>query len=333
MTILFAGGEDTELYSVLGGAVVTTAGKFRSNARCALKVAGNSAAYWQNRPELAFSSGNFWSMAMHIIDSTGGTSTSNNQRLIAWLDSSFVERLGIYGTGNTSQYKVVKTNAAGTTTQIGSAFTMAVGGSLDKIDVHAVISATGSVDVYLNGVVVFTSGTVDTTTDGVTSLANVRLANAQSLAVNGTSDWSEIVVDTTDTRSYYLQTLAPVANGNTHNFDTGTPAAANVNETTLNDATLDGSTTAGQIDQYTIPSLMAGTVAIIAIGVSARMQKGTSGPSKMDLGVRSGGSDFWSADVVLAAAWASAQNWWTTDPNTSAAWAALPSNIGLKSVT
>ncbi len=130
-----------------------------------------------------------------------------------------------------------------------------------------------------------------------------------------------------------LQSLAPVANGNTHNFDTGTPAAANVNEITLSDGTVDGSTTAAQIDQYTIPALATGSFSILAVGVSARMQKGTSGPTKMDLGVRST-SDYWSADQVLTVTWAAYQNWWTTDPNTaSSPWAALPSNIGLQSVT
>jgi hypothetical protein len=208
MTILLAGGEDSEFYQVLGGSIVTTAGKFRSNARCAMRVGGNANAYWQNRPELAFSSGNFWHMSVHTVDTVPGVTTTNNQRLIAWLDSSFVERLGIYGTGTNSTYKVVKTNAVGTTTQIGSNFLMPVGSSLDKIDVHAVISASGSVDVYLNGVAVFNSGTVDTTTDGVTSLANVRHGQAQNQAANGVSDWSEIVVSDTDTRSWILQTLA-----------------------------------------------------------------------------------------------------------------------------
>jgi hypothetical protein len=114
---------------------------------------------------------------------------------------------------------------------------------------------------------------------------------------------------------WILQTLAPVANGNTHNFDTGTPGRSKVNENTLNDTTLDGSTTAGQIDQYTIPvPSHPGTFAIVAVGVSARMQKGTSGPSKMDLGVRSGGTDYWSTDISLGASWATSQNWWTTDP-------------------
>jgi hypothetical protein len=125
----------------------------------------------------------------------------------------------------------------------------------------------------------------------------------------------------------------PVANGNTHNFDTGSPAASKVNETTLDDTTLDGSTTAGQIDQYTIPAITSGTFGIIAIGVSARMQKGTSGPSKMDLGTRVSGTDYWSTDFSLAASWQTSQYWQTVDPSTSAAWTALPTNIGLKSVT
>ena len=131
----------------------------------------------------------------------------------------------------------------------------------------------------------------------------------------------------------FLQTLAPVANGNTHNFDTGTPLASNVNEVVLSQATLDGSTTAGQIDQYTIPALVAGSYSIVDVSITAQLIKGASGPSKMDLGVRSGAVDTWGADKSLFNYWESFQSNWALDPATTLAWAALPTNIGIKSVT
>jgi hypothetical protein len=67
-------------------------------------------------------------------------------------------------------------------------------------------------------------------------------------------------VSDSDTRGMAgLVTLPPVANGNTHNFDVGTPAASNVNKIIINDSTFDGATTPGLIDQYTIGSLPAGS--------------------------------------------------------------------------
>jgi len=240
------------------------------------------------------------------------------------------EKLAIYGSGTNGVAAAFKVSNAGVATQLGSNFSLPFStSSVDKLDFYIDYQAAGTFTVYLNGIQVFTySG--DVTTDGTTTLTGLRLA---SLGHSRNFNWSEVMLTDFDTRSWNLQTLAPVANGNTHNFDTGSPAASNVNEITLSDATLDGSTSAGQIDQYTLPAIASGTYSIVSIGVSARLQKGSSGPSKMDLGVRSGGSDYWSSDQTLTTAWTDYQNWWMTDPNTSATWAALPTNIGLKSVT
>ncbi len=332
MTIYFAGGEDSEFFG-FAGATVQTGGLFRSAfARLALRVAANSTStntcFWQS--QLAFSANNFWFGAQHR---TSSTSLGTN-RVLEFLSSDNVPRIYLVVVSTPSTFAWFKQNAAGTTTQLGSNFSWSPGtGTLDKMDVNLVYNASGTLNFYVNGALLF-SFSGDTTTDSVTNLTTVRLRCMASSGGANIDDWSEIIISDTDTRSMSLQTLAPVANGNTHNFDTGTPAAANVNETTLNDTTLDGSTTAAQIDQYTIPALATGTFAIIAIGVSARMQKGSSGPSKMDLGVRVSGTDYWSSDQVLITSWADAQNWWLTDPNTAGlAWAALPTNIGLKSVT
>lgn len=326
-TIYWAGGEDCDVYPIAGGTVNTNAAGFRSGyARCGLLTGGGS-TQWVPWVPFSAAVSSFWT-TMRL--NKGGASTANGNKFFSWLDSSNIERLRFVGTGTNSTYRIEKVDNTGTATQLGSNFTMVVsnGVILDKLDVFINYAVAGQVTCYINGIQVFTfSG--DTTTNSVTTLQNVRFGYQ-----DGSSSWiSEMIVSDTDTRSMSLQTLQPVANGNTHTFDTGSPAAANVNEVILNDATLDGSTTAAQLDQYTIPAIVAGTFTIIAVGVSARMQKGASGPSKMDLNVRSGGSDFFSADQILTATWAGYQNWWATDPNTSSTWAALPTNIGLKSVT
>jgi hypothetical protein len=332
-TIYWAGGEDTDLFTFTGG-VTTTAGNFRSAyARCALDAGNNG--FWESHPY--FTATTFWCSGWNIQNVPGGTLT-NNGVFMGWRSSDGVFRLGVVGGNSSSTFKVVKINAAGTVTQLGSNFTMnSPGLQLNKIDVFVDYQVAGTITVYQQSV---NSGAVqvftysgDVTTDGITSLASALYGSPNQSGVFGTFKWSEGIVSDTDTRSDNLQTCQPVANGNTHNFDTGSPAAANVNETTLSDAALDGSTTAGQIDQYTIPSIASGTYTIKAFGVGARMQKGVTGPSKMDLGVRTGGADFWSSDQVLTTSWGQYQNWWNTDPNTGVTWAALPTNIGLKAVT
>ncbi len=328
-TIYFGGGEDCDFYQVGGGTVTTNTFYYRTTyARCALLCTALTTCYWQNW--LPFNISTFWTSARWGYSGANATGTAFN--LISWVDSSNLERIRIITTNTINQFRVEKVDASGTATQLGSSFLLVpsnLSGSPDKLDVYMVYNSVGTFTVYLNGIQYFTySG--DVTTNSVTALANIRFGNGSG---TGNSAWAEVILADTDTRSWNLQTLPPVANGNTHNFDTGSPAASNVNEIVLNDSTLDGSTTSGQIDQYTIPAIAGGTYTIISIGVSARMQKGASGPSKMDLGVRSGGSDFWSSDQVLTVAWTDYQNWWATDPNTSATWGGLPTNIGLKSVT
>jgi hypothetical protein len=200
---------------------------------------------------------------------------------------------------------------------------------------HVQYAVAGFCELYYRGILLG-SFTGDVTTDGITDLAYIVLGNN---AQGPRNFWSEVMVTDFDPRTCSLQTFAPVANGNTHNFDTGTPAAANVNEVTLNLTTLDGSTTAGQIDEYTTGAVATGTFDVMAYGVSAFLSKGTSGPSKADLAVRTGGTDFFSSDQVLSTFYDSYQNWWTLNPNTSAPWltnqigSTSGFNIGLKSVT
>ncbi len=335
VTIYFGGGEDSELFQVGGALVATTANTFRSTyARCSLEAVTSSspkADYWQNNLGFAGSPTSFWFSARLAAPTSAAAASA---QLLNFVDGSNYPRLRLLFTTTTfpSTLTVQKVNTAGTGTTLANTliawgFNPSGTNIPDKLDIQFVNAVSGSVDIYYNLQHVF-SYTGDTTTE-TTTIAGVQL----SMSGGGVGCyWSEIVVGDTDTRSYNLQTLAPVANGNTHNFDTGSPAASNVNEITLSDATLDGSTTNGQIDQYTIPAIAAGTYSIVSIGVSARMQKGATGPSKMDLGVRSSGTDYWSSDQTLTVAWATYQNWWATDP-AGGGWSGLPTNIGLKSVT
>lgn len=337
ITIYLGGGEDSEFIPFGSASVNTGGGSFRpSYARCSLvggTVGQATFGFWQNKKP--FSASSFWFTGRRISASSNFPNQSNNSQILAFYDASNILRLLITGTGTAGVYKFLKADSAGSLTQLGSNFTIVDRGATaqNKFDLNIVNAVSGSITVWIDGLQVFTySG--DTTTNGVSTIAYVRLGSTTNIGLsNGQDCWSEIIICDQDTRSLSLQTLAPVANGNTHNFNTGTPAAANVNEVTLSDATLDGSTIAGQIDQYTIPAIVAGSFGILAVGVSARMVKGSSGPSKVDLNVRSSGADYFSADQTLSLSWDTYANWWNADPATSLPWAALPANIGIKSVT
>lgn len=330
--VYWGGGEDSEFYQVGGNFVSTLVNSFRSTyARCSLSVQQSNTPginFWQNWLQYSLSS--FWWTGRSIILSVNAPESGGI--LLQWVDTNNIVRLQLVAV-SANTWAFYKVDHLGAATQLGSNFSMICSlNEQDKFDLQFVCNATGTCNFYLNGIQYFAfSG--DTTTDSVTTICGHRLGNEQSKTSGSTRYWSEITVGDSDTRSWNLQTLPPVANGNTHNFDIGSPQASNVNEIFLDDSTLDGSDTAGQIDQYTIPAIAPGTYSILAIIVSARMQRGLSGLSKMDIGVRSGSTDYWSSDQSLTTAWTDYQNVWNTDPNTTAAWAALPINIGLKSVT
>lgn len=337
-TVYLAGGEDIEFGELDGGTISTTSGEFRSSySRCALKVRDTSLTGPINEPNSclwrnfnAFNQTEFWF--------TGRVKHSNNFRngmnpIFRLTDGSGVPRLQMrnydYGI-----YHVETINGSGTKVQIGNSALFDFSDNIiDKIDVHCRYDTVGFLDIYVNGILVYNFAG-DNTTNGVTELAFVDLMNA---CWTGYATWSEIIVADIDTRSLSLKVFPPVANGHANTFDTGSPAAANINETTLDDSTLNGSTTAGQIDQYTNGAVPSGTLDVIDLIISARAQRGNAGITKIALGARTNGTDYWGSDQLLVAAWGNIQEHFYNNPDTSVPWlkteigAAVGFNVGSKS--
>lgn len=339
-TIYFAGSEDIDFTFYAGMALTTSTSRFRPSwVRSGVgDAAGGAFSAAENI--IPFTASVFWAQARFCNSFAAGAII--NSYIMELRSSDHLPRLRFKltnGGGPSNTFAVVKTDAAGVETSLftGTVIwdTPATGNEGQTLSWQVNYAVAGKVELFYKGISLG-SFTGDVTTNSLTSLAYV--------AVKGTGGgnncfWSEIMVADIDLRAVGLQAFAPVANGNTHNFDTGTPAAANVNETILNIATLDGSTTAGQIDEYTTGAVIAGTFDVAAYGVSAYMAKGTSGPSKADLAVRTGAADFFSVDQVLTNYYTNFQNWWTTNPNTAAPWqtnqigSTAGFNIGVKSVT
>lgn len=333
MTAIWAGAEDIEYVSVGGAGISTTSTNYRAvmGTRCAL-VADGSSKFWQSI--LPYAETTFW-WSGRVVASQSDNSA--DRILLVFLDSGLIARIKIIALGDFN-WGVYKVNASSTATKIGNTFyypISATDGVCDKIDIRINYAVAGSIDIYVNLINVF-SFAGDCTTDSVTTLCGHRLGGINSI---GNCYWSETWVDDADTRSQGLASFSPVANGNANTFDTGAPSASNINETTLDVTTLNGSSTAAQIDQYTNGAVPSGTLDIKALVVSAYAQKGASGPSKMDLGVRTGGSNYWGSDKTLTTAWSNYQEIFSTNPGTSAAWLksdignASGFNIGVKSVT
>lgn len=340
-TVYFAGGEDIDFLFQGNITVDVSSAKNRPLfSRCSFDNAGGTVAdAIFNKTPFSVGATPFWAAARLGQTSPGGQ-IGTEQFKLADVNKITRIRMRLTNVSNAPQtFAVEKVTAANVATLLfnGSLIydTVGTGTECSQLAWHVKYAVAGFCELYYKGVLLG-SFTGDVTTDGITDLAYIVLGNNN----NGPRNfWSEVMVTDFDNRACSLQTFVPVANGNTHTFDTGTPAAANVNETVLNLATLDGSSVAAQIDEYTTGAVATGTFDVAAYGVSAFASKGTSGPSKIDLAVRTGAADFFSADLALNVFYDDYQNWWLTNPNTGVAWqtnqigSTAGFNIGVKSVT
>ncbi|MDT7952829.1 MAG: hypothetical protein RQ966_15100 [Acetobacteraceae bacterium] len=310
--ILFAGGEDLD-FATTSVSVDTTSTDFRAGyARCGLQLPpANGTSPGSIRAIGAFSSAAFWLSARMRC----GSNLGDNQRdLLSLQDAGGVTRLVLqYNSG--SPFAVFqKVNAAGTRTQLGSGFYLPLSPSPstpDKIDLQVTYGVSGSLAIYVNGALAG-SYAGDVTTDGATLLAGFTLGPLANAAVS----WSEVIVATADTRALGLVTLAPAALGATAQW-TGT--AASVSELSLNDADGVSTGTAGKVEEFTTGSLPSGSFSVLGVVLAARAVTASGSPQHVDLGLKLGGTDYWSPDQAVGTAYGRVAYDWETNPATSAA--------------
>ncbi|HUL53386.1 MAG TPA: hypothetical protein VLT83_08260 [Opitutaceae bacterium] len=207
---------------------------------------------------------------------------------------------------------------------------------LHKLDVFVDYGASGRAQVYSDGTLLIDYGG-DLTTDGASTLSGFVLGSAcGNSGASYSSYWSEIIAAAgQDTRALSLVTLPPSAAGATFAW---TGAYTDLNEVTTNDATLCTSANPNETALVTVNSAgITGNPAVLAVCVSARAQRGGSGPQNGQLVVRTGGNDYPGASQPLPAALARIANVWESNPATAGPWApgdltAAGFNIGIKSL-
>jgi hypothetical protein len=339
-TVYFAGTEDIDFIFDAGMAITTNGARFRPSWVRSGVGDGQGTALSTARNFVPFATATCWAQARFCNSFPAGMVSGSV--LQSFRDVNNVKRLQFRvtnGSGPSNTFSVDKVDAAGTVTSLFTGTVIwdipATGNEAQALTWQVNYAVAGSVQVWYKGISLG-SFTGDVTTNSVTSLSYFAVGSSGG---GNNCFWSEIMVVDFDCRTSGLQTFAPVANGNTHTFDTGTPAAANVNEVTLNLATIDGSTTANQIDEYTTAAVVTGTFDVMAYGVSFMASKGATGPSKADAVIRTGAADFLSADFSLTTYFANYQNWWVNNPNTGVPWltsqigSTAGFNIGVKSIT
>lgn len=329
MAYYFVGGEDHDFTRIGATSVdtATTAARRTANARCSLRV-GTSAGIsdgWQGT--LSSSSAACWITARFYL----AGSIFANAELFSLLDGS-IRRITLRVSSG-GVYQLIKRNAAGTVTTLVTSAVVPSLTNLQKLDVQVNYGTTGSINIYIGNTLIITY-TGDVTTDASTSLSGFVLGTHTSSASNSTY-WSEVICASEDTRSLSLVTNAPTANGSTFAWSN---SYANVNEVTTDDGTLCTSSNANELAQMTISSAgITGNPAIRAVCISARAQKGGTGPQNLQMNIRTGGNDYFSSTQALPAALGRVAAVFETNPATNGpfAYTDLTSagfNVGVKSV-
>ncbi len=182
--------------------------------------------------------------------------------------------------------------------------------------------ATGNVSLFLGGTELI-SATVDLSL--VTGITAVRSYHPHR--------FSQLIIADEPTIGWRLITRYPNAAGATGDF-TGT--YTDVDETVYNDADFINSSTNGHVETYgqTGPAISGYTVR--AVGVYARAKRGASGPANLQMALRSGGTDYFSASKALGIGYAAYGHIWETNPATAAAWVSTAIDAlqpGVKAVT
>lgn len=341
MTVLWAGGEDTSFVTTLQ-ALPSTAGPnlFRSAfARCAMSINFGATTF----PPTAYCLTpiltpvtSFW---LHGRYATVGNGSLSNAVWWAIADAGGVYRIAVLPTATAGQVRIVKRDASGTVTTLvtsaaGAISTFTHANQLDAFDLFVNYAVSGQVTLYFNGVAIADTGPgVDVTTDSATTLAQT-LWGAN---VNGTNNcfWSEMIWQTTDSRGSALQTLPPVAAGNTQSWTPNT--VGNVNPVSITDTNFISTASVNQLSEWTVAtSLPAGSWNITAIVQNARANAGVTGPQHYEWLVRTtdGTDHVQGSSAPPVGSFANDWSIWLTNPHTSAAWAAGELiNAGIESLT
>jgi hypothetical protein len=317
-TILFAGGEDTDLTLTGSVAVDTTSAHFRSGyAREDLNIATQTVADPPANRITTPAVANQTIMWVHAVSYNGGSLISSNAQMMGLFGSDGVRRLLVRATGTANQVKISTRNTAATITDLVTCTSGAwTSLSTIKVDWFTNYAVSGETTLYINGVQVC-DFVGDVTTNSVTAVNQADFASPSNVTPIG---WSEIILATGDTRSMNLFTASPVANGSNM---TWSGSCTNINPTTINDASVISTGSSGNIAECTAPSLPSGSFTVPAVTQTARFQAGASGPQSFYYIARpsSGSTDYNNGSAQTGTtSFANYQHVWSQNPACSCGW-------------
>ncbi len=308
MTIYFMGGEMSALIpSDATTTEVTNFGYFNpSFTRCAASSgegAGGVATAFIDSPVLALPD----EFYVHYDVTRDPTYSNNGNQLV--LVSGATEVFRVQCTRTALQMQAL---IAAVWTNVGASVSYS-GSTLQTIDLYINgNSATGTAKLYVAGTLRATASSVDLS--AVTGITKVR-----SYCINNSTGFflSQIVVANEPTIGMRLLTRYPNAAGATTDWTGG---YTDVDEIVYDDADFVNSSTDGQVELFTQTGPAITGYTVRAVAVYARAKKGASGPSNLQLALRSGGTTYFSGSKALDVGYSAYGNIWETNPATAAAW-------------
>lgn len=198
------------------------------------------------------------------------------------------------------------------------------------------LNTSGIIQVKVDGSAVDIDYSGDTTY-GLENIKSLRLVGGES--GNG-NYFDDLVIDDADwIGNSRIQAIYPTGAGTTTQWDPSTgDNYACVDERPANDFDYVGTNVADEVDTYAASNLSGIITEIKCVQVIARATKeGSPTPTQLQLAVRSGGTNYFSATKALPTSFGEdVFAIWETNPADSAAWEEADVNaveIGVKSIT
>lgn len=321
MTVLFGGGEDSEI-TLLTGSVSTAAGTFRSGyARCSLSMPWNSTGaqhifsgalkdYLDAQPS---GDKDFW----YGFRFVGGGGFLTSQIGLQVFDSS-KEFLRLVSGPSASQIKM-QTSAVGFSGPVTDYTTSAIAQPSTpteytfRIKIHPTL---GQIQWWINGGLWFQTPVGDTTTLCSSSPSKVFLSCPNS---NSSGYYSEIIATSADDSrvGMSLVTLAYTADG----ADVGwTGGVASINELTENQSTVLATSTAPTDSSFVATDLptLATSQSVRAIINSGKWRTTSGAPQNVAGYLRLGGTNYYAAAQTAIGTASTLQFIWHTNPAAAA---------------
>lgn len=314
MTILFAGGELDD-FTISGTvAIDTTNTTFRSAyARLSLNVTG--AVALTNYAKASFTASSQFSFTARMY---GGTTFTAAQPFL-WFATGGSARLRLkVNSTSPSTVTLESYTSGGVATTLATSVLTITTTTLYRLDVIVDYGTSGRVRLYVDQTLYIDTGTMDVTASSATTLDGVYLGAART--TSNSCEWSEVIVCTQDSRTLSLVTLAPNAAGTTSSW---TGAYTDIDETTASDVDVLTSATALQVTSVNTTGMPSGwsNLTVTAVKCIASAARGSTGPSKLALGVRTNSSDSFPTSTTLDTGFSTpVTTYYELNPVTGVAW-------------